>query len=261
MDIQPDYHVVSLHYRLRTCDRVSYVNTPPVEYKQEMVHMRLENGQLVCELKTHFSTEGEARTAIEPILRAWELETDVRGCIGELRFEFVRAEIVDRNPPPPGPSHYVLVTGVESITVSGSANVSMHVAKNRYPSPPSTFHVTPNFESLWLRYRGYLEGREPLLAMGYFCFTFLKAIAGGNLKTMARHLGTDVDVLKKLSELTSTRGDRTTARKVKMLTMQPLSATEANWISAVLKELILRLGDTRPINSLKKITMPDFPNL
>lgn len=259
-DIAPNFHVVSLRYKLEHGENVTFNNPPPVELDTEEAELQLKGGILFCKLKTHYGTKTEACAAIEPILRAWELDASIRRNLYGLRFKFEKAEIIDRTPIVPGkPKTFVHVGGVSAVALGESVTVRVGWAK--YPDPPLTFRVTPDVESLWLRYKGYIDGHEPLLAMGYFCFTLLKTIAGGNSKVMATYLGTDVKVLRKLSELTSKRGDRTTARKVQTLILQPLSATETTWISAVLKVLILRLGDTRPINSLKKITMADFPSL
>jgi hypothetical protein len=197
---------------------------------------------------------------IEPVLRAWELEASIRGNLYWIRFNFEKAEIIDRTPIIPGkPLNFVHVGGASMVGFTDCAIVKVGWAK--YPEPSLIFRVTPDVDSLWFRYKGYIEGREPLLAMGYFCFTLLKTIAGGNLKKMARYLGTDVNVLKKLSELTSTRGDRATARKISTQSMRPLSGPEATWIQSVIKVLIFRIGDTRDIAKLPKIKMADFTNL
>src|SRR6266853_5171822 len=101
----PDFHVVSLRYALRSNDRVTYVSPPPVEVETEEARLRLAEGSVTCEMKTHFQTAEAARAVVEPILRAWEVDADLRWNQGELRFKFEGADIVDRSPAPPGATH------------------------------------------------------------------------------------------------------------------------------------------------------------
>jgi hypothetical protein len=64
--------------------------------------------------------------------------------------------------------------------------------------------------------------QDPLLGMAYACLTLLEK---GNRKLAAKHYAIHNDVLRKLGELTSTRGDNATARKISDRTT-PLSERE-----------------------------------
>lgn len=48
--------------------------------------------------------------------------------------------------------------------VSAELLVTLH----KYPDPPKLFILTPDVETLWHRYEGYLQGKEPLSSMAYF---------------------------------------------------------------------------------------------
>lgn len=197
---------------------------------------------------------------VEPVLRAWEVDADLRrGDRGGFRLKFDGANIIDRSPAPLGTvrAHFLATLG--EVTLSGRA--SFHVTRARYPEPPGPFRLTPDAESLWLRYRGYLDGREPLLSMAYFCLTVLEIMAGDR-QAAARTYRIKKDVLDKMGELASHRGDRATARKVTR-TMQPLTSPEAAWLEAAVKALIWRLGDSRDTSTLRWITLadPDLPPL
>jgi hypothetical protein len=61
----PDFHVVSLRYKLRPSDHVTYVSPAPVAFETEEVRFRLADGKLVCEMKTHLSSAEEARAVVE----------------------------------------------------------------------------------------------------------------------------------------------------------------------------------------------------
>ncbi len=260
MDTNPDLHVVSLRYKLRPSDRVSYISPPPLEFETEEVQFRLVDGKLTCEMKTHVSTGEEARAFVEPVLKAWEADADLRWNRGELRFEFDGTEIIDRSPPAPGVirgSAHVLL-GVLALSAVGT--VSVHVSRTAYPEPPGSFRLNPDAESVLLRYQGYIDGREPLLSMAYFCLTVLETQAGGR-KAAAIAYGIEGAVLGKMGELASRRGDRSTARKAFAGPAQPLAGPERVWLEAAVKALIWRLGDSRDATVLSLITMADLPRL
>ena len=260
MDANPDFHVVSLRYKLRPSDRVSYVSPPPVEFETEEVRFRLVDGKLTCQMKTHVSTAEEARALVEPVLRAWEVDADLRWNRGELRFEFDGADIIDRSPPPPGVvrGYAHMFLGVTAVSAVGT--VSVHVSRAAYPEPPGSFRLNPDAESILLRYQGYLDGREPLLSMAYFCVTVLEAKAGSRTSAAAGY-GIERAVLGKMGELTSRRGDRSTARKATAGPARPLTGPERAWLEAAVRTLIWRLGDSRDATALPLITLADLPKL
>jgi hypothetical protein len=260
MDAKPDFHVVSLRFKLRPSDEVTYASPAPVEFETEEVRFRLADGKLTCEMTSHFPTAEEARAVVDPVLRAWEVDADLRWNRGELRFEFDGADIIDRSPIPPGVirGHAHMVLGVAAISAIGT--VSVHVTRTHYPEPPGTFRLNPDAESILLRYQGYLGGREPLLSMAYFCLTVLEANAGGRASAAVAYR-IEKAVLGKMGELTSRRGDRVSVRKATVGPAQPLAGPERAWLEAALKALIWRLGDTRDATSLPLIMLADLPML
>jgi len=260
VDAKPDFHVVSLCYELRPSDQVTYVSPAPVEFEAEEVRFRLAEGKLTCEMKSHISTAEDARAVVEPVLRAWEVDADLRWNRGELRFEFDAADIVDRSPRLRGiiHGHAHVLLGVAAISAVGT--VSVHVTRAHYPEPPGAFRLNPDAESILLRYQGYRDGREPLLSMAYFCLTVLEANAGSR-RSAARKYRIERALLDKVGELTSRRGDRLSARKATARPAQPLTGPEIAWLEAALKTLIWRLGDTRSATALPLITLADLPML
>jgi hypothetical protein len=65
----------------------------------------VREGKLIVEPADHFARKADARGVIEPFLRAWEIQADIDFNIGTIRFKFMRADVVDRDPPPPGSPH------------------------------------------------------------------------------------------------------------------------------------------------------------
>lgn len=254
----PDYHVVSLRYALKHENEVTFDNPPPVEFETEEAKFRLDEGSLLCEMKIHFRTADAARAVIDPTLRAWEIEAALKRNLYGLRFEFVCGDVIDREPTAAG-NAIIAVSAANMVSVGLDAILCVGWAS--YPDPPQIFRVTPDVESLFLRYKKYLERKEPLLSMAYFCLTVLEASAGSRADA-AQDFRIERNVLNKLGELTSERGDAATARKRdRSKPMQPLSGTEATWINECVKAMILRVGDTRSFDKLPVLTMADLPGL
>lgn len=252
----PDLHVVSLRYALRPSKDISYPNPPPVEFETAEARFRLADGTLICEMKAHFPTVDEARRAVEPTVRAWEIDADLRLGRDSLRFTFDTANVVDRSPAPPGVAR-LFASSHGVAVVSGTATA--HVTRVNYPSPPpDTFRLNPDAESILARSQGYRDGREPLPSMAYFCLTFLEAKAGSR-KDAADAYRIDLQVLRKMGELTTTRGDAMNARKADAA--KPLTGAEHAWLEAAVKMLIWRVGDTRHASALPLITMSDLPKI
>ena len=120
-------------------------------------------------------------------------------------------------------------------------------------------------ETLWQRYNNYLDGKEPLPAMAYFCLTLIENKAGGKKKreSAAKLFLIDEEILSTLGNLTTNRGDPKTARKVpeKGKNMIALSNNEEKWIKAAVKILIRRMGELANIQSAQPITMSDLPKI
>ena len=94
-----DPHVTSLHYAVTSDESTSYQDPPPVTVVDTLGTFLLVDGKLTVEPAEHYSSEADARAAIEPYLRAWEMAADLSGHSAELQFQFETADIVDRPTP------------------------------------------------------------------------------------------------------------------------------------------------------------------
>ncbi len=249
----PNIQITELHYSLVANRYVAYDAPPPVEFETTDGRFRLANGQLQVIMKTFSSTTEEARALIDPTLRAWEARSDLEGTRGDLRFQFDQPVAVDLASPG---SVQVHIVGV-GMNLQHAVDVAVHITRRSYPPPPGSFECTPDFESLRMRFEGYLDGREPLLSMAYFCFTVLKGSWNGVDKA-AHDLNIDKAVLKKISELSSTRGDLSNARKISAQ-LRPLTRSEQTWLEKVMKAVIYRVGRKSEAAALPMITLADFP--
>jgi hypothetical protein len=253
-----DPHVVSLTYRLEMGKGLTFNNPPRSEHETDHFTVSLENGVLVVSLKDHHPTVKSAQERVGPFLRTWELDNELQYGANAMRFVYETAEVVDRDPPPPGASGSILAgEGISLSFTEYGAVLSIGLAV--YPPPPSTFLASPDVLTLWNRFQGYREGKEPLPAMAYFCLTVLEA--RGNGRTGAAKLyQVHEGVLRKLGELTSRRGDDTTGRKF-LPTRPPLTPQEAGWVEDVVRALVRRVGEHAAGAPLRQINMGDFRSL
>lgn len=256
-----DPHVAALHYRVTTGESVAFDNPQPLERETEAFRIRLADGVLTIEMKEHYVSETEVRKRVQPYIRAWEIQIALQLGPGEMSFVFDRADIVDRNPVPPGTSQAIILVGTGSLSLDCKA--VLRVTRRQYPEPPDRFVLSPDVETMWNRYEGYKARQEPLASMAYMCFTVLVASAGER-KAAAEQYGISMNVLDTLTRLTSEVGDELTVRKMpKHGKLRRHTDAEKIWIEAVVKGLIQRAGeyasDTGAVRP--QLTMADFPVL
>lgn len=260
-----DPHVEHLRYRLETTETLGFKDPDPIEGTNDIFDWQLEDSELTLNMKQHFASEEEAQQAVSDFLRSWELYVNLYEGREAIHFQYVDAHVIDRNPPPPGSPQ---VLHAKSIRGEGAmmGTPTIRVQRNSYPTPPEQFQVSPDVETLWNRYRQYVEGKEQLLSMAYFCLTVLESDFPNNKRAgAARKYGIHVDVLQKLGELTTTRGDERTARKAEPnRNFAPLTGKEEEWIRTAVKSIIRRVGEHNASGSaagLPEIGMNDLSTL
>lgn len=257
-----DPRVESLRYRLKTSATTIYENPPAVKVIRNEFECHLDDGVLKCRMREHFPAVEEARRVVEDFLRSWEIKTELEIGRGEMRFQFEDSHVIDRYSSPPKDSKNVQLSGTVRITSKTSA--ILHVTRRKYPDPPTVFTVTPDVETLWQRYNNYLDGKEPLPSMAYFCLTVVQNKDGirKSRKSAAKLYLIDEKILDNLGNLTSNKGDAETARKApEKGSVTALSEKEKKWIEAVVKILIRRTGEHANIQSTQLITMTDLPKI
>ena len=106
-----------------------------------------------------------------------------------------------------------------------AATVSPVQSYPAYPDPPTVFAITPDVESMWGRWTGYMNDREPLASMASMCLTILEAGAGGRpderRTSAAAKYGVARDVLELLGDLTSDVGEAQTGREAHVSRRSP----------------------------------------
>jgi hypothetical protein len=254
--------VVSLRYRLQAADTVEFQNPPRLEWETDAFQLRLEDGVATAWLKEHHSSPDSARRVVEKDLRRWELHAALQyGGSPDVSFQYESAQV--REPPrPPAGAPQVIPLSAAATSVSATS-ATVHTTKTCYPYPPDDFALSDDVQVMWARYEGYLQGREPLLPMAYFCLTRFRSGAGHNKEAASRYR-VSKNVLDKLGRLASISGDETTARKWDSgPPPQPLYDTEKEWVENAVRLLIYRAGQyaSDPDREWPMITMKDLPQL
>lgn len=254
-----DPHVEAMHYNVGSVETISYQDPKPMTFSNHLGEFFLSEGKLQIDPAEHFATANDARLAIEPFLRAWEVSTDLTSNFGMIRFEFERVELVDRDPPPPGESRVINVEGASMVVMGSSA--TLHLTCSEYPAPPTAFSATPEVMHAYRRWLRYRAGSEPLQSMTYFVLTLVESAAGGR-QAASRSFQIHADVLATMGRLSSTKGDETTARKANNSNaFQDLSPMEKQWLEEVVRSIVRRLGEHASGAPASIITMAMLPQI
>ena len=247
-----DPHVVALFYQIGHGQSVDYREVKPSDHEEKGFRLKIADEQVCFEFKTHYATKDAARKAVEDYIREWEFNACLEGGPDSFTLNFRRAHIEDRKPPLPVP-------GVKSISMhvrAGSPTVTIGatVVKTHYPAPPSGVRVTitPDVQTMYDRYMGYCQRREPLTSMAYFCWSMIKGspIAKTDL---SNNVGT------KIKRLSSEKGGRQ-ARKADGKDTD-LTATEQRFLEQAIKAVIRRTAERAhsPDRVLPQISLSGLP--
>lgn len=228
-------YVNTLTYKLITDSDIEYTKEAFIEFDTEEFYLSMKNGLLTCEMKKHYSQVQDARNTVEVFLKAWEIDVALRYGLGELAFLFLNADVVYKNP-------NVIHAGEISLSSRGELSAKMTVVRGDYPTIPADFIASPDVKLLMTRYKMYIQGRDQLLSMAYFCLSYIEGLAGGrgNASNKFRISRDDLD---KLGDLTSARGDKLTARKGVRNDFVPLTDDDTLWVERFVKLLIRRIGE------------------
>jgi hypothetical protein len=227
-----DPHVDKLYYKIVTKEQANYDKAAPLKEEDDDFVMTLQKDKAVFVMKKHFSTEQEARAVVDEYIKRWEILIGIEHGPDELKLIFEKSDIIDRAPTSESKSE--LAIRVKSVghafTVS---NVTLHVSRSKYPTLPKQFVLSPDVKTMYIRYKSYLQGREPLTTMANVCLTLLEASTGSRNKRREKaavQYYIDIKVLKKLGELCA-KGSIQEARKAtEKGPFIPLTPKEKQWI-------------------------------
>ena len=256
-----DPHVVALHYDIQHHRSLDYAKASPLGRSESAFDVHVEHKKARFTMKEHHATEEDACAAVEEYIRAWELEATLQCGPDAFKLRFDCANIEDRNPKPGVVALRAKPIRVD-VTMSQATPV---VSPPSYPLPPSTALTrSPDVESMFTRYVGYREGKEPLASMAYFCLAVLKASAGpksGAEKDIAQFYCIRPRVLSELRQLSSTKGG-TQARKATGIG-HDLNQQERLFLDEAVKAIIRRAAEVAHDSSIPRamIALSDLPPL
>ena len=202
-----DPHVDWLLYSIEHDVSVDYSKADPVDHEETAFCVRIEMDRVRFTMKEHHATERAACAAVKSFIDRWVFQAQLQRGPNTFTLRFLSAHVVDRapNPTPAGmvPLSVSMRAGTPTIRMSLTVVCG-------YPAPPSSrIEITPNVRSMYERYLGYRDGREPLPAMAYFCLTVLESEAGAGVSRRAwaaSRYGITKNVLQKMGELSSGKG-------------------------------------------------------
>ena len=245
-----DPHVVALLYQIEHGRSVDYGKAKPIDHEERDYRVEIANEQVRFEFKEHYGTKDAARKAIEDYIRVWEFDAGLREGPNYFKLKFKKAQIEDRKPTPVTPgvkdTSVSITTGVPTVSV-------MATVSKPYPSPPSSgLKLTPDVQTMYDRYMGYLQGREPLTGMAYFCWSMIKDRPTAN-GDFSRNVGTQIN------RLSSKKGGQQ-ARKASGKD-NDLTAQDCRFLEEAIKAVIRRAAERAqsPYNDLPEISLSDLP--
>jgi hypothetical protein len=227
--------VTALHYRIIPGEDCDFDRSPPIEFENDEFHGRLADYILTLFPVGSFAAADAAADAAMPFIRAWEIKAGVKyQSATEFQIVFTGAEVEDTAAP----------QGTLSISLDAhchvAATATSHASRSSYPPPAQETRLLPEVEAIWARVSRYIDRREPLTSVAYFVLTVLTMRRG--VKEAAIYYRIGGEVLRRISELSSTRGDALTARKLTKMTV-PLAPEETQWLHDALFGILRHLLD------------------
>jgi hypothetical protein len=250
-----DPHVKALIYAVKHSATFSYEKAEPCNGDRPEFRVSIEKETAIVEPKEHFDAEVEARSALEPYLRAWELDAALRHNDPDvLRFEWLRSCIIDRNPTPN--TLYVPVLRNEPIAFEATLSVEFKA----YPELPKDLAVKQHAVSaMFDRWSRYKTGQALLGDTADFCRGALEQ--GCGRQAAADRYSVERCVINTLGDLADRKGGPH-ARKYKGYSA-PYFKDEIAWLEAAMRALIRRAAEVaHDFGAIRPpITMRDLPKL
>lgn len=199
-----DPHVESLTYKVMFRKDVDYSKASPLTEETENFVFTINQENALFKMKTHFSREEEAKKVTDKFLETCSIYWGLQNCPDEISFLYETVEIIDRQKnQDKHPIKYISGT----ITGYNEIEVDFRISKSKFLSAPRDFVINPDLETIYNRYKGYLENKEPLTSMAYFCLTVLEEGQGRKVrKDVAKIYQIDFNILNKWGDLSSEKG-------------------------------------------------------
>lgn len=252
-------YVKYLYYTLNIKDGVHFKKTTSIDKKLDNFQLKLEDNELKCKMIKKYSKIEDARKDVEEYLKTWQIYAALKtSSTEEIEFIYDGAEIINYKSNKFGKESHYTMQNVGSSEIASELMVI--VERDSYPEPLEYFQRNDEVDILWNRYDDYRKGKEKLPSMAYFCLSFLENDAG-NRENIAKKYKISKNVLKKLSNLSSTKGRLDIdARKAKY-NQGRLTEEEIKWLDEVVRKIIIRVGEYENNLNLEFIDMSSLPGI
>lgn len=247
-----DPHVDALVYKIKNRRAIDYRGEELLDDDEKDFSVHVKDDQVRFAMKTHYATAEEARAAVREYIERWEFDAALEKGPGKFSLEFVKPEIVDRNPSP----------GVTEFRAGGfTATANLHVIRKHYPRPPRPdFTITPAVKSMYKRLGDYDRDKKELGGRAYFCLTVIEKEARGR-KQAAENYGIDLEVLSKIGYLCNNKGG-SQARKGKGVEDE-FTPQETRFLEEAMMVMIRRAAEVAHDSDKSRdtIKLSDLPDL
>ena len=199
--------VKALHFVIEHGPSVHYSQAEPLSLQERSFDVVVNDRNVCFTMKAHCATESDARQAVAKHIDAWEFEAGLARGPESFRLRFDVADIEDLDASTG--QTFLRPSPIRLHAMMGSVEVQLR--KRHYPAPPTSgLAITPDVRSMFDRYLGYRGDREHLTTMAYFCLTTILEISTGQRrdarKTAAKRYRIDEQVLRRIGQLTATKG-------------------------------------------------------
>jgi hypothetical protein len=204
---------------------------------------------LIAKPRGNYTSEYEARLALEPLLQSWSAKAELVDRI-PMSFHFVGAELADRRPEPDGDASDLVV--FDAVQGQQSGSVSLIRVIGDLPAPDPHWHgESPLARDLRLRAR-QLADNSSLPAVAYAMYEGIRAKYGGPGRA-AVSLRVSTGLLEQVSKLSGGAKDHKPANPV------ALSDQQRGWLLQAMAALARRVAEVEAgIGSLPTLTQADI---
>jgi hypothetical protein len=234
--------------------RVKQEAPPPQPFRIGVFDASFEDGRWTFTPIEDFYSEEDARTALEPCLRVWEIEWDFDYGL-RVSFEFATCNMEQSKR-----------GAIGTKTTEGVLlNASSAITYTHYPSPPALrLHGSALAQEVRARWHDIEDNPKKLLAGANLFLSTLENLFGGKGKEVrkeaAYRLNVESEVLGKLGELSARNDDRYSSKNKGPVNR--LTEDEEVWIRKAVPMLAKRIVEIESgLVGLRKITMNGLPSL
>lgn len=245
-------HIQSLIYKFNSRTPIAE-DAEQLDFRNDFGHFVLKEGILTVNLSSENNTDSEARNSLKEFLLAWSFEHELRQT-SWIDFFFAFSYSISKN----GEIVSQSSDNLDYLLQKDDSNLIIELRS--YPSPPE-ITLTQEMKTIWHRFNRAIIGiGEPIQSVAYYALTVIEQLAGGRQQASEKY-AINMDVLRKLGELTSTRGEPLNARKALSKGYNPLTKKEAYWIDLTLRNIVHHIGLVNAGRKPEFLTFNDLPQI